>query len=185
LPEGRFRANAGLAILAHRVAQSAGMHKEIAMNAIASIVPGFNSALGRAPVTLATHHKLVKAREGAPLSARSRAQIGLAIAQQLRCEYCVWVQSCLAEAAGLSGEDIFMARAGTALVAHEAHIVKLACSVVSGGVFRNRLDPEATRGLEEAEAAAVVTEVAFAIVNCYVVQSIAPATRDTLTRRAG
>lgn len=156
------------------------------MNAIASIVPGFETALGRAPVTLATHRKLVAALEHSPLTARSRAQIGLAIAQQLRCEYCIWVQACLAEAAGLGAEDIVFARAGTALDPHESAIVKLAGRIVANGVFRNRIEPDASRLLGDAEAAAVVTEVALAIVNCYVLQSIAPAVRDTVgTRRAG
>ena len=154
------------------------------MDAIDRIVPGFASALGQAPVTLATQRKLLATLEQTPLSARSRAQIALAIAQRLNCEYCVWVHSCLAEAAGLSGEDIFFARAGTARDPREAAIVKMSCQVVSDGVFRNRLAPEAARALGEPEAAAVVAEVALAIVHCYVLQSIAPAARDAVgTRR--
>jgi AhpD family alkylhydroperoxidase len=156
------------------------------MMGIDSIVPGFTAALGRAPVTLATHGNLLKALGHSPLPDRNRAQIGLAIAQQLRCEYCLWVQGCVAEAAGLNGEDILFARAGTALDAHEAALVKLACRIVSSGVFRHCVELEAVRDLQDAEAAAVVTEVAFVIVNCYVLQSIAPVARDTVgTRRAG
>jgi AhpD family alkylhydroperoxidase len=117
------------------------------MNAIESIVPGFATALGRAPVTLATHRKLLKALEHSQLPDRSRAQIGLAVAQQLRCEYCIWVQTCVAEAAGLNGEDVSLARAGTALDAHEAAIVRLACRIVVDGVFRNRVEPHAARNL--------------------------------------
>jgi AhpD family alkylhydroperoxidase len=155
------------------------------MNAIDSIVPGFATALGRAPVTLATHRKLLAALGEAPLPTRSRAQIAVAIAQRLHCDYCVWVHSCLAEAAGLSAEDIFFARAGTALDPGEAAIVKTACTVVAKGIFRNRLPEDATRSLGEPQAAAVVVEVALAIVNCYVLQSIAPAARATVgTRRA-
>jgi AhpD family alkylhydroperoxidase len=153
------------------------------MNGIESIVPGFSAALARAPVTLATHRKLLKAQEQTPLSARSRAQIGLAIAQQMRCEYCIWVQSCLAEREGLTGEDAFLARAGTALDPYEAVIVRMACHVVSGGVFRNFVEPDAALCLGRAETKAVVTEVALAIVNWYVVQSIAPTTRDTVGLR--
>jgi alkylhydroperoxidase family enzyme len=147
------------------------------MNGIESIVPGFSEALARAPVTLATHGKLLRAREHSPLSVRTRARIALAIAQQLRCEYSIWAQTCMAEAAGLSGEDVFLARAGTALDPREAAIVKMACKVVSGGVFKNRIEPEAARQFGDDEAAAIVTEVAFAIVNSYVMQSIAPETR--------
>jgi AhpD family alkylhydroperoxidase len=159
---------------------------KVAMNAIESIVPGFATALGRAPVTLATHRKLLKALEHSRLPSRSRAQIGLAVAQQLRCEYCIWVQTCVAEAAGLNGEDVILARAGTALDAHEAAIVKLAYRIVLDGVFRNRVAPNAARNLADAVGGAVVMEVAFAIVNCYVLQSIAPAASDTVgARRAG
>jgi AhpD family alkylhydroperoxidase len=156
------------------------------MTAIESIVPGFVDALGRAPVTLATHRKLAAALRDTPLTERSRALIAVAIAQQLRCEYCIWVHSCLAEAAGVGAEDIFLARTGTALDRDEAALVKMACEVVAGGIFRNRLDPEASRRLGGPRATAVVTEVALAIVNCYVLQSIAPMTRDTVdTGRAG
>jgi AhpD family alkylhydroperoxidase len=156
------------------------------MVAIDSIAPGFAQALESAPVTLATHRKLLKALEQTPLTARSRAQIGLAIAQQLRCEYCIWVQTCIAEAAGLNGEDVCLARAGTALDLHEASIVKLACRAVSGGVFHNRVDRSQMGSLGDVEAAAVITEVALAIVNCYVLQSIAPTRRDTVgSRRFG
>jgi AhpD family alkylhydroperoxidase len=156
------------------------------MDAIDTIVPGFTPALEGAPVTLATHRKLLKALEETPLSERNRVQVGIAIAQQLRCEYCVWVQSCLAARAGLTGEEIFLAGAGTALDHHEAAIVKLACRAVSGGVFRNRVEPGFAGPLTEVEAAAVITEVALAIVNCYVLQSIAPTQKDTVgSRRAG
>lgn len=155
------------------------------MTPIESIVPGFAPALGRAPVTLATLRKLRAAVEQTPLSARSRALIAVAIAHQLRCDYCVWVHSCLAGTSGLTGEDIFLAGAGTALDKREAAIVKLACRVVSDGVFKNPLATTASRNLGEPEAAAVVAEVALAIVNCYVLQSIAPAARDTVgSRRA-
>jgi AhpD family alkylhydroperoxidase len=160
--------------------------KENRMAAIESIAPGFSLALENAPVTLATHRKLSKALEETPLSARNRAQIALAIAQQLRCEYCIWVQTCVAEAAGLNGEDICLARAGTALDLHESSLVKLACRAVSGGVFRNRVDRSFMGSVGEIEAAAVITEVALAIVNCYVLQSVAPARCDAVgSRRVG
>jgi hypothetical protein len=86
---------------------------------------------------------------------------------------------------GLNGEDVILARAGTALDAHEAAIARLACRIVVDGVFRNRVKPHAAHNLGNAAVAAVVMEVAFAIVNCYVLQSIAPAACDTVgTRRA-
>jgi AhpD family alkylhydroperoxidase len=151
------------------------------MNEIDAIVPGFTSALQSGPVTLAAHLKLTRALEECQLSSRTRARIGLAIAQQLRCDYCIWVHSLLAEAAGLGSEDIFFARAGTALDPREAAIVKLACRVVAGGVFQNRIECDAAsaRFIGKAEVADVVTQVAYAVVNCYVLQSLAPVARET------
>jgi AhpD family alkylhydroperoxidase len=155
--------------------------EEAAMNEIEAIVPGFTTALESGPVTMAAHLKLARALEESQLPAQARARIGLAIAQLLRCEYCVWVHSLLAEGVGLTAEDIFFVRAGTALDPRDAAIVKLACRVVAGGVFQNRIEcDEATaRCIGKAEVSDVVTQVAFAVVNCYVLQSLAPAARET------
>lgn len=156
------------------------------MTAIESIVPGFVDALGRAPVTLATHRKLAAALRDTPLTERSHALIAVAIAQQLRCEYCIWVHSCLAEAAGVGAEDVFLARAGTALDRDEA-ARGFGVEAVAEDAARDDLARHLhERRLGEPRATAVVTEVALAIVNCYVLQSIAPTTRDKVgTGRAG
>jgi AhpD family alkylhydroperoxidase len=150
------------------------------MNEIDAIVPGFSAALQSGPVTLAAHLKLTRALEESRMSPETRARIGLAIAQQLRCEYCIWVHTLLAESAGLDAEDIFFARAGTALDPREAALVRLACRVVAGGVFQNRIECDAAtaRLIGKAEVADVVTQVAQAVVNCYVLQSLAPVARE-------
>src|SRR6478609_12224310 len=86
-----------------------------AMKGIDTLVPGFEAALESIPGTLSAHRRLEKALEGGVFTPRMRAQIGLAVAQQIRCDYCQWVFACLAGKAGLTGEDIVFACAGTAI----------------------------------------------------------------------
>ena len=149
------------------------------MIVIDKLVPGFNAALENVPGTLNAHKRLEKALEGGVFPARLRAQIGLAVATQIRCDYCQWVFSCLAANCGLSGEDTLFAAAGTAIDRREAAIVRLAQRMVAGGILLKKVDVEARDSgvLQDSEVAEVAAHVAFTILSCYVIQGIAPATR--------
>ena len=146
------------------------------MNGIDTLVPGFATALESIPGTLHAHRRLEKALEGGSFSARMRAQIGLAVAQQIRCDYCQWVYQCVAAKAGLSGEDLVFASAGTAIDRREAAMLRLARRMVAGGILLKKVDvePRDNGVLREAEVAEVAAHVAFTILTCYVLQGIAP-----------
>src|SRR3954468_9781213 len=106
-----------------------------AMKGIDTLVPGFAAALESIPGTQHAHRRLEKALEGGVFTPRMRAQIGLAVAQQVRCDYCQWVMGRLAAQAGLTGEDILFAGAGTAIQRREAAMLRLARRLVAGGVL--------------------------------------------------
>ena len=146
------------------------------MNGIDTLVPGFANALEGIPGTLNAHRRLEKALEHGAVPARLRAQIGLAVAQQIRCDYCQWVFSCLAGKAGLSGEEALFASAGSAIDRREAAVLRLAQRMVAGGILLKKVDvePRDVGVLRDAEVAEVAAHVAFTILTCYVLQGIAP-----------
>jgi hypothetical protein len=146
------------------------------MNGIDTLVPGFATALESIPGTLHAHRRLEQALEGGSFSARMRAQIGLAVAQQIRCDYCQWVYQCVASRSGLSGEDMVFASAGSAIERREAAMLRLARRMVAGGILLKKVDvePRDNGVLREAEVAEVAAHVAFTILTCYVLQGIAP-----------
>lgn len=150
------------------------------MSDIQTLVPGFNAALERIPGTLNAYRNLAKALETARLSHRIRAQIALMVAQQVRCDYCLWALSRTADHQGLNGEDIVFARAATARNRREAAIVKLAYLMVSNGELRERIecDPSYARVFGEAELGEVLAHVAFSVLTCYVLQTLAPKARS-------
>ena len=157
------------------------------MKGIDTLVPGFDTALESIPGTLNAHRRLEKALEGGVFTPRMRAQIGLVVAQQIRCDYCQWVFACIAGKAGLTGEDIVFACAGTAIERREAAMLRLARRMVAGGILLKKVDLDArdVGVLRDSEVAEVAAHVAFTILTCYVLQGIAPTRgKSAPTRRA-
>ena len=146
------------------------------MKAIQALVPGFTAALERTPGTLATYRDLCEAMEQSLLPIRCRMQIALVVAQRLRCHYAAWVHSVLASEQGLNGEDVLLAGAGSARDPHEAAILKVASRMIAGDELLDpsELIPVATRGIGETVVAQVAAQVAYALMTCYVLQSVAP-----------
>ena len=146
------------------------------MKDIQSIVPGFDAALDRASWTRTTHDNLARGLARSVLPLRCRAQIGLLVAQQIRCEYSLWVHGCLAEGLGMTAEDIVLAQMGSARDKHEAAILRIAYRMMSGGELRAAIErhPEAFVGAGETVLTEIAAHVAYAVLSCYVLQSIAP-----------
>ena len=103
---------------------------------IDSLVPGFLTAMDKFPGTAHAYRNLARQVNEGNLSARSRAQIALLVAQQLGGEYCLWAFQRLAEGEGLNSEDVVFACAGSALEPREGEVLKLVCQRTSGGVLR-------------------------------------------------
>lgn len=142
-------------------------------------IPGFMPALERSAAALEARNRLTRAIATGLLTRRERALVGLAVAHVSRCDYCIWAQSCVARRAGLTGEDILFAGAGSALDRREAAIVKLSVEIARSGSFAEhevkqlRHDPV----LSKAEVMEVVSNAAYAVINNYLIQSIDPADR--------
>lgn len=146
------------------------------MREIQSIVPGFDAALDRASWTRSTHDNLARGLAKSVLPLRCRAQIGLLVSQQIRCEYSLWVHACMAESLGMSAEDILLAQMGAARDKHEAAILRIAYRMMSGGELRAAVEhhPEAFTGSGQTVLTEIAAHVAYSVLACYVLQSIAP-----------
>lgn len=146
------------------------------MNDIATLVPDFDSALQLLPGMPAAYTKLSRSLEQGTLTRRNEAQIHLVVAGYIRCDYCQWVMSRVAEREGLSAEDAFLAAIGTARDPRERAILRLAQRIVSGGVTpeRIRLDQMEARLFGDIELTEIAAHVALAVLTCSVLQAIAP-----------
>lgn len=148
-------------------------------------IPGFLPALERSPEAQEARMRLDRTIRNGSLALRQRAMIALAVAHQSGFDYCIWAQANLARAAGLTGEDILMAGVGTALDRRDAAIVRLAREIARSGTFSEQevrrlpQDPILTRS----EMLEVVANVAAAVIDNYIIQSVAPETTTAQTRR--
>ena len=133
-----------------------------------AFIPGFLPALQRSPAAMEARNRLARTISEGQLHPRQRAQIALVVAQESQNDYCVWAQTNVARRAGLAWEDISFALAGSALDARDAAIVKLA------------RDPL----LKPADVTEVVANAALAVLDNYMIQSLAPAETHAGTRRA-
>jgi len=151
------------------------------MQDIQTIVPGFDAALDRASWTRSTYDNLSRSLTRSVLPLRCRAQIMLVVAQQIRCDYSLWVGQRIAESIGMSGEDILLAQVGSARDRHEAAVLRIAYRMMSGGELREAIarNPDAVAGAGETVLTEIAAHVAYAVLTCYVLQSIAPRTAST------
>lgn len=151
-----------------------------------AFIPGFLPALQRSPAAMEARAKLSRTIGEGRLQLGQRAQIALVVAQESQSEYCVWAQTCVARHAGLRWEEIAFACAGTALDARDAAIVKLARLVARTGCF----SPSEVRALvrdpllKPADVAEIVANAALAVLDNYMIQSLAPVDARSGTRRA-
>ena len=156
------------------------------MQADFAFVPGFQPALQRSPAAMEARNKLARTIGEGRLHPHQRAKIALAVAQVSQCEYCVWAQTCVARKAGLGWEDIAFACAGTAIDLRDAAIVKLARVIARTGCF----SPDEVRTLvrdpllKPSDVTEIVANAALAVLDNYMIQSLAPAGARTGTRRA-
>lgn len=148
-------------------------------------IPGFLPALERSPEAQEARMRLDRTIRNGTLTSRQRAMIALAVAHQAGFEYCCWAQANIGRAAGLSGEELMLAGMGTALDRREAAIVRLSREIARSGTFSEQevrklpQDPILTRS----EMLEVVANVAAAVIDNYIIQSIAPETTTAQTRR--
>lgn len=152
-----------------------------------SFIPGFQPALQASPAAVEARAKLSRTIASGKFTPRVRALVALVVAQESGSDYCVWAQTCAAQRAGLSGEDIAFACAGTALDRREAAVVRLARVIARTGCF----DPEEVRSLARdplltpSDVVEIVANSALAVLDDYMIQGLAPTTAaNANTRRA-
>lgn len=140
-------------------------------------IPGYLAALRGSPAALEARGNLDRAVGAGRFSERIRAQIALAVAQESHCDYCIWARTNIARQAGLSWEDVALARAGTAIDRREAAILKFACQIAHAG----RFSPDEARALARdpslgrADMLEVIANAALAVLENFIIQSLAPA----------
>lgn len=140
-------------------------------------IPGFQKTLQASPAALEARSKLLRTISGGKFTPRLRALVALVVTQESRCEYATWAQTCIARRAGLTGEDIVFAQAGTALDGREAAVARLARIIARTGCF----DPDEVRNLardpllQPSDVLEIVANSALAVLDNYLIQGLAPA----------
>ena len=93
------------------------------------MVPNFLKVFANSPVALQAFLGLHGVANAGSLSPQTRERIALALAQQNTCEYCLSAHTAIGRKAGLTGDEIAAARAGSSEDAKAAVAVKLARSL--------------------------------------------------------
>jgi len=151
-----------------------------------AFIPGFLPALQRSPAAVEARGKLAHTIREGRLTARQRAQIALVVAQEGGSDYCIWAQTSVARHNGLGWEDIVFAASGSALDPRDAAIVRLAREIARTGCFSPMEVRAMARDplLKPDDVAEVVANAALAVLDNYMIQSLAPAEARSGTRRA-
>ena len=144
-------------------------------------VPGFAEALARAPATRALREAYAEIVGCSWLAVRTRALVALAVAQASGSAYALWANEVAARAAGLSGEDISLARAGTALDANENMAVCVARTAAISGIPDHVYDDPRSIALRTPEMQAVLAAVALCLLDNEVIDGLAPKRQEART----
>jgi alkylhydroperoxidase family enzyme len=140
-------------------------------------IPGFQRTLQSSPAALEARVKLMRTIANGRFTPRLRALVALVVTQESRSDYATWAQTCLARRAGLTGEDIVFAGAGTAIDDREAAVARLARIIARTGCF----DPDEVRALardpllQVSDVLEIVANSALAVLDNYLIQGLAPA----------
>ncbi len=139
-----------------------------------AFVPGFDAALQAAGAAHRAHDNLERSLADGWLTRRNRLQVALAVSEASGSDYCRWAHACAARVAGLSGEDIALACAGTALERRERTIARLAARVSRGGRIDFRADNFRDVDLAPPEIRDVMAQVALTLLEDFILRSLDP-----------
>jgi len=125
------------------------------------MVPNFLKVFANSPVALQAFLGLHGVANGGSLSPQTRERIALALAQQNTCEYCLSAHTAIGRKAGLTGDEIAAARAGSSEDAKAAVAVKLARSLVEhkGDITTAELTEAREAGYSDADIVEIITHV--------------------------
>ena len=125
------------------------------------MVPNFLKVFANSPVALQAFLGLHGVANAGSLSPQTRERIALALAQQNTCEYCLSAHTAMGRKAGLTGDEIAAARAGSSEDAKAAVAVKLARSLVEhkGDITTAELIEAREAGYTDADIVEIITHV--------------------------
>lgn len=125
------------------------------------MVPNFLKVFANSPVALQAFLGLHGMANAGSLSPQTRERIALALAQQNTCEYCLSAHTAIGRKAGLTGDEIAAARAGSSEDAKAAVAVKLARSLVEhkGDITTAELVEAREAGYSDADIVEIITHV--------------------------
>ena len=127
------------------------------------LVPNMTRAMANSPAALDGYLQLSGALGKGTLSARSREQIALAVAQANGCDYCLAAHSAVGRMVGLTVDQIRDSRLGTAVDPKADALIRFALKVedARGAVGDDDLEEVRRAGFDDAAIAEVVANVAL------------------------
>jgi uncharacterized peroxidase-related enzyme len=133
------------------------------------LVPNMTRAMVNSPAVLDGYLSLSGALSKGALSAKSREQIALAVAQANECEYCLAAHSAIGKMVGLSVDQILDSRRGTSVDPKTDAIIQFARQVVDqrGLVSDANIAQVRAAGLDDGAIAEIVANVALNIFTNY------------------
>jgi uncharacterized peroxidase-related enzyme len=148
-----------------------GKAKELldAVQSKLGLVPNMTRAMANSPAVLDGYLSLSGALSKGALSAKSREQIALAVAQANECEYCLAAHSAIGKMVGLSVDQILDSRRGTSVDPKTDAIIQFARQVVDqrGLVSDANIAQVRAAGLDDGAIAEIVANVALNIFTNY------------------
>lgn len=132
-----------------------------AIQAQLGMVPNFLKVLANSPTALRAFLGLNGVSAAGSVDALTRERIALALAQQNACEYCVSAHTAIGSKAGLSGDEMAAARAGTSQDTQAAAAVKFAKALMEthGGVSAAELTEVRAAGHSDADITEIIVHV--------------------------
>ncbi len=132
-------------------------------------VPNLLSTMANSPAVANSYLAFSNAIGEGTLSASLRERIALAVGQANDCNYCLAAHSTLGKMAGLSEDEMFKARAGTASDAKDAAIIGFSRKLVEnrGNVSDGDLETIRVAGVSDGEIGEIVANVALNIFTNY------------------
>jgi uncharacterized peroxidase-related enzyme len=152
-------------------AQASGKAKELldAVKAKLGMTPNLMRVMANSPAVLDAYLKFSGALGGGDLSAKTREQIALAVAQANSCDYCLSAHSAIGKMVGLTTDQILESRRGESSDPKTSAVIRFANQLVDARGLVSNADLDAARGagLDDGAIAEIVANVALNIFTNY------------------
>ncbi len=133
------------------------------------MTPNLMRAMANSPAVLDAYLQFSGALGRGELSAKTREQIALAVAQSNSCDYCLSAHSAIGKTVGLTPEQVRDARQGMAVDSKSSAILKLTTQLVEqrGLVSNSDLSAVRNAGVTDAEITEIVANTALNLFTNY------------------